>query len=242
MRIFGFSLMGCFVFSMSGFANTNVDFPEIPEIREVNISPEHVFVPLGFDKNDTSEVIVTGWYPNPCYEWSRSLVSNSSNSIDIHMKALVKQGMDTVCIDMAVPYMESIKLGNLREGESKISVGHIETKILINKANSSSIDDHLYGQVQRVQVADKKALILEIEHPSDCIAYDRTEWVYNGADTCAVLPIMKKVKEICVRNPQTFEYQFPIPKECMKSDKVLFHVRSLGGKAVNFLLKKKLGI
>lgn len=236
MRIFSFSLMGCLIFSLGSLAN--VGLPELPEIKEVNLNAEHVFIPSGFDSNDNSEIVITGWYPNPCYEWSRSVISKEGDKINVQLKALVKRGMDTVCIDMAVPYMESVKLGSLHEGVSKLLIDDIATQMRISKAGTSSIDDHLYGQVRHVR-AENKALMLEIENPSDCIKLDRIETVFNGADTCSVLPIMKKVKEHCPRRPETFEYRYEIPEECLGTEKVLFHVRSLEGKAVNFLFRNK---
>lgn len=236
MRIFSFSLMGCLIFSLGSLAE--VGLPELPEMREVNLTVEHVFVPKGFDSNDNSEIVVTGWYPNPCFEWSRSIVHKGSHRIDVQLKAWVKRGMDTVCIDMAVPYMESVKLGSLHEGISKLSVDDIVTEMVIDSTDSSSIDDFLYGHVRHVR-ADGKALILEIERPSDCIKLDRIESISNGKDTCSVLPIMKKVKDHCPRDPETFEHRFEMPEGCLKAEKILFHVRSLEGKAVNFLFKNK---
>ncbi len=236
MRIFGFSLMGCLIFSLG--AISNIGLPDIPEIREVDLKAEHVFVPKGFDSNDMTEIVVTGWYPNPCYEWSRSVIHKQTGNVNVQLKALVKKGIDTVCIDMAVPYMESVKLGAMHEGHSKLWVNEIQTQLEITKANSNSIDDYLYGQVRRVY-AESSALVLEIEHPSDCIVLDRIESMFNGKDVCSVLPIMKKVKDTCPRNPQILDYRFEIPEKCFTADKVLFHVRSLEGKAVNFLLKNR---
>lgn len=241
MRIFGFSLMGCLIFSLASTAG--IGFPDLPEIKEVNLDVEHVFVPKGFDSNDNSEIIVAGWYPNPCYEWSRAIIQKQPMGVQIRLKAWVKQGMDTVCIDMAVPYMESIKLGPLQEGQSQLLLmaqkpeDNIKTKIDIAKAGSSSIDDHLYGQVKQVRAEDG-ALILEIEHPSDCITLDRIESISNGKNVCSILPIMKKVKDTCPRRPQIYDYRFEIPQGCLEAEKVLFHVRSLEGKAFNFLLKR----
>jgi hypothetical protein len=134
--------------------------------------------------------------------------------------------------------MESVKLGNLHEGISQLSIDDIATEMRISEAGSSSIDDHLYGQVRHVRV-DDNALILEIENPSDCIKLDRIETVFNGKNTCSVLPIMKKVKERCPRQPETHNYRYEIPEECLGAEKVLFHVRSLEGKAVNFLFRNK---
>lgn len=236
MRIFGISLMGCFIFSLGALAD--IGLPDLPQIKEVNLQVEHVYVPKGFDSNDNSEVVVTGWYPTPCYEWSRAVVHKEQDSLNVNIKAFVKEGMDTVCIDMAVPYVESVKLGALREGRLVLTVDAIKSHIEVTKASSSSNDDYLYGQVRRVS-SEGKDLVLEIELPSTCIELDRIQAVSNGIDTCSILPIMKKVKDICPRNPQTIKQRFPMPAECLKTEKVLFHVRSLEGKAVNFLFKNK---
>src|SRR3989338_7984988 len=135
MRIFAFSLMGCCLFSWAVLAADI--FPDIPQFKEVNLVAEHVFGPQGFDSNDNSEVVITGWYPNPCYEWSRVVLDKKPEGVNISLKAFVKQGLDTVCIDMAVPYMESVKLGALQVEKSKLSVGRLETDMVIEKADSA---------------------------------------------------------------------------------------------------------
>lgn len=236
MRIFSISLMGCFTFSL--FASTDVGLPDMPDIREVSIAAEHVFVPKGFDSNDNSEVVATGWYPNPCYEWSRAVVRKNQDAVHVDLKAFIKEGTDMVCIDMAVPYMETVKLGALKAGNSELLVGHLESKVEVTKANSNSIDDYLYGQVRSVR-SEKGQLVIDLERPSDCIELDRLQTVFNGKDVCSVLPIMKKIKEVCPRNPVMDTHRLDISEECKQADKVLFHVRSLEGKAVNFLLRNR---
>lgn len=230
MRFFDFRLMGSLIFSLELWSIG----PELPQIREVNLRIEHIFVPEGFDSNDTSEIIVTGWYPNPCYEWSRALVTRQATVIDVRLRAFVKEGLDTVCIDMAVPFMESVKLGALPAGQLNLLVANQTAQMKVTQAGSNSIDDYLYGKVRHVRV-EGTSLILEIEHPSTCIVLDRIEHIYNGKDTCAILPIMKQVHEECPRTPRTFEYRFEIPKEYLEKEKLLFHVRSLEGKSVNYL-------
>src|ERR1043165_9008871 len=67
MRFFVFRLMGSLLFSIGALAAPGS--PIVPQIREVNLPIEHVFILKGFDSNDALEVFVSGWYANPCQEW-----------------------------------------------------------------------------------------------------------------------------------------------------------------------------
>jgi hypothetical protein len=233
MGFFKVSLMG-FLFFL-GTGAVYADPVEIPRIREVDQAAEHVFVPNGFDSNDNSEIIVSGWYPNPCHEWSRSIIHKHKNEVNIKLKALVKDGSDRVCIDMAVPFMESVKMGPMGQGDFQIHVGEKEASMHISKTDSGSIDDYIYGKVIHVTSADQK-LTIEMEKPSSCLVFDQFKVVYNGHDTCAILPIMKQTSRTCPRDPSVFTQTLNIPGECLeKSEKVLFHIRSLEGKSVNYL-------
>ena len=164
--------------------------------------------------------------------------SPENKQVADQLRGFVKKGMDTVCINMAVPFLESVKLGAIQEGLSRLLVADKESHIEVTQPNSGFIDNYIYGQVRHV-TSIKKSLFLEIEHPSSCIRFERFETIYNGSDTCSVLPIMKKVQNSCPRDPQTFEYELKIPPECLQRDKVLFHVRSLEGKSVNYLFENR---
>ncbi len=233
MGFFNVRLMGSSLF-LAGAA-VYADPVEMPKIKEVDQSAEHIFVPNGFDSNDNSEIVVSGWYPNPCHEWSRSIVHKNKNEVNVRLKALVKEGSDQVCIDMAVPFMESIKMGPMGEGDFQIRVGDKEASMRVSQTDSGSIDDYIYGKVTHVTSVDQK-LMIDMEKPSSCLSFDQFKVVYNGHDTCAVLPIMKQISKTCPRNPSTFTQTLDIPDECLeKAEKVLFHIRSLEGKSVNYL-------
>ncbi|MBL4818689.1 MAG: hypothetical protein JKY15_05595 [Deltaproteobacteria bacterium] len=240
--------MGCLLFSFGALADIgafdlrpelDIDVPELPRQRVVHLMPEKVFIPKGFDSNDSSEVIISGWYPNPCYEPLEAEVIKENGQIFITPRAKLIQRSDRVCIAMAVPYVKSIKLGMMKPGLTKISMldiwtGHLE----VEPEGKDSIDDHLYGKVTHVRSGDK-ALFVEIEQPSSCITFDSFKFISNNKDTCAVLPIMKQVQRVCPKDPRVFEYRFDIPAECQIAEKVLFHIRSLGGESVNHIHKDR---
>ncbi|MES2504568.1 MAG: hypothetical protein V4534_06800 [Myxococcota bacterium] len=237
MRFFHFRLMGSLLFSMGTLAAPG--YVMVPQIREISLPVEHIYILSGFDSNDAPELFVSGWYANPCQEWGRAIIylDRDSQKIDINLKALSRDSSDAVCINMAVPYLESIKLGSLSSGTWALAIGDRIENLPIIEAESSSIDEHLYGQVRHVTSSDDE-LTLHIELPSSCIELDRIEAIYNGKNACAILPIMKKVKEHCPRDPRMKEYSYTIPEAYLTAEKVLFHVRSLEGKSVNHLYSR----
>jgi hypothetical protein len=73
-------------------------------------------------------------------------------------------------------------------------------------------------------------------NPSDCLEFDRVEFVSNGSDTLAVLPIMKQVRDYCPAKEVPFKYEVEVPR-VLRRDVILLHVRTMNGQAVNFLYK-----
>lgn len=83
--------------------------------KEVDISISDAFIPGGFDSDADSYVVVNGVYPNGCYRWLRSEVTNNDNfNHDIKAVASVSQGL---CIMVLVPFNHDVHLGKLASGE-----------------------------------------------------------------------------------------------------------------------------
>lgn len=83
--------------------------------KEVDISISDAFVPGGFDSDADSYVIVNGVYPNGCYRWLRSEVTDQ-DAFNHEIKAIasVSQGL---CIMVLVPFNHDVHLGKLASGE-----------------------------------------------------------------------------------------------------------------------------
>lgn len=93
---------------------------------EVILAPvEHLYVPTGFDSNDSVEVVVTGNFPNTCYSRNKVEVKVRDAIIDIKVTSLAPEGSlitGRACPEMLVPFKEVVGVGNLQGGEYEIRV------------------------------------------------------------------------------------------------------------------------
>lgn len=217
--------------------------------EEVNIGIEHVFVPKGFDSNDSNvEVVIAGNLPDTCHRLPRGVSNVTGNRVDIEMKATKVSGADTVCIMAVVPYMVSVSLGTLNEGQYDIVVVGENSQqknsyIYIDRPNSASINNYSYAYVRSVKKGQYgqhgQEWIIEGEHPSSCMKLDRVEIYVNDAqDTYSVLPIIKAVEPICDRLMTPFSYSVYIPESLPNRRMRLMHVRKIDGTALNYLIKR----
>lgn len=208
--------------------------------HDVDIPFEDVHVPLGFDSNDKAiEFVVTGNVPTPCYYQPKGVVKIEGNSILVEMKAIQIVDKDVACIEAVVPYLVTVSLGQLREGNYNIKVNpgkesEKATMLVVGKPRSDSIDDFDYANVTSVEMNhDDGILLLKGAHPSSCINIDRIEMVPNpNRNTFAVLPIVRQDFPVCDRMMKKFAYEIPIPKD-IRGQSVVFHIRKIAGNSLN---------
>jgi len=58
---------------------------------------EHLYVPTGFDSNDSVEVIVTGNFPNACYSRNNVEVKMTGDIIDIKVTSISPGKLKKLC-------------------------------------------------------------------------------------------------------------------------------------------------
>ncbi len=207
------------------------------ELIMTEIAVDHVFVPKGIDSNDMANVIIFGWSPSPCYESVQGKAVMLDNKIQVSAQAFMRP--NRICLPLATPYIATIDLGILKKGDflvqfQKEKAFFIDAGILsVEAPKSDTADNFVYAHVERVEASeDASKITLSGRNPSDCFELDRIEMIFNDKDTYAVLPIMKQVKADCPRKMVPFRYDIDIAKE-KNAERILWHVRSLGGKAVN---------
>ena len=80
---------------------------------DVTVSIASAKIPSGFDPTDVVS-IVSGYYPNSCYAWSRADVNNlDAYTHEIKAIAFVAQG---ACLTVLVPFSEEVHLGSFEKG------------------------------------------------------------------------------------------------------------------------------
>lgn len=201
---------------------------------------DEVFVPNGFDVNDNSEIIVSGYLPNLCHKSPQTEIKINGNKIHVKVSALKYGDSNPFCPEMIVPFLETIKVGVLDKGNYEILINEAtryeqKSSMYINESVSNALDDHIYANVFYVDSEEGDEYVnLKGYNPSDCLEYDHVEIISNKSNTYSVLPIMKKVRDFCPMKMTPFSYQVKVPKLIQKS-RVLLHVRGMDGNSVNSL-------
>jgi hypothetical protein len=219
-------------------------FPNAGEAVNVNVSEEeiaadNVFAPLGFDNNDSSELIVTGMLRNLCYKAPKATAQVIGNQIRVTVTALHVRAPGGYCAQMAVPFQEVIELGVLPSANYQVVVASqppttpLNTSLSVVEASTSSIDDFVYASVDWIETfKDSRKAVLHGYNPSDCYELDAVQLVSNNKDAYSVLPIMKQVNTTCPLKMVPFSYEFQVPRG-MTASQILLHTRVLNGKSVN---------
>ncbi len=211
----------------------------------VNAPIQKLFIPSGYDNNDNVEVIVTGFFTNPCYARHKFTVDVVDDVIDIKITALSTLRVDEACMDMMIPFKEVVTIGNLQAGDytifvNKNTANEIKDKMKVNLASSQSVDDHIYAMVDYIDLGfvggENGELNLVGWLPSDCLEFDRVEMIDNGKDVLSVLPIMKRVSDFCPMKLTPLNIPVKFDTTRFKSKQVLVFTRTIDGKSVNALI------
>jgi hypothetical protein len=205
---------------------------------EAMVPVDHIYVPEGFDSNDNSEVVVTGFLPNMCHKSPSADIEVKGNDINIKVTSLYYHESNPFCPEMIVPFTKSVPLGVMDKGNYNILVNGKspwakKAKIGIAESTSNSVDEFQYAYVEYVQKEEGSRIVtLRGYNPSDCFVLDKIDYVSNKKDTLSVLPKMKQIREFCPMKMVPFSYDFEVPSE-LAAKKILLHVRTMDGSSVN---------
>jgi hypothetical protein len=203
---------------------------------------DHLYVPQGFDSNDSVEVVVTGTFPNACFSRNQVDVKITGDVIDIKVTAISPDHRallgERFCPQMLVPYKEVVALGNLQGGEYEIRVNDasryaLRDKLAVGEASSNSVDDDLYAAIDRIEQKSKDEYVLHGWRYSNCVEVDKVKVVPNNKDTLSLLPIMKKVSDFCPMKGMPVSFPVKVDLSSLKMKQPLFHVRTMDGKSFN---------
>jgi hypothetical protein len=210
--------------------------------EDVIVTSNFVHIPKGFDGNDKDvQVVVTGDLPNTCYRRPYGETKIVGDKIKIDVLATKLNDKNLVCIQAVVPYMITVQLGQLAEGNYAVQVNpgtdsSQEALLNIEKPSSSSIDNFTYANVSSVKHNGKNPYVtLEGFHPSSCMVIERVDMISNkDNDTFSLLPIIKQAAPECDRMIKPFSVDVALPLFSQKE--ALVHVRKLDGHALNVLV------
>jgi hypothetical protein len=173
----------------------------------------NTFAPKGFDSNDHATVSVAGALPNTCYHSPRAQVEQVGRKVTVSVSAHYRQSER--CTKVKVPFLS----------------------LTVVESQGQAVDDYIYAHVEYIDENDfDRGIVLVGSNPSDCLELERVEFVSNGRDTLAVLPIMKQVQDHCPAKEVPFRYEVDVPK-VLSREIIMLHVRTMNGLAVNYLYK-----
>ena len=203
----------------------------------VPVSAQYLFVPKGFDDNDSIEVVVDGYLPSTCYKQTepKITVDELARTVTVQPMALLFQG---ICLDVLVPFTEVARVGILSTGEYRVSTpSNTEQLMQVARSTNAGPDDNLYAPVDSVHVTvepENQKIYAEIDgrYTNTCMAWEKAT-VIDTSDTIQLLPIIKMNES---PDCQELEFPFKIVKVELPwrgPGRYLLHTRGLNGKATN---------
>lgn len=221
--------------------STSLMASSLSQAKSKLIPITNAFIPFGFDSNDNSEIVVTGYLPDLCYQGPKYKAKLENGIVTIHVSAHQVTG-DVVCPRVIVPFQMTIPMGQLDARDFKIQVNP-KTKtekrgiLEVSQAQDKRIDNYMYAYVNDVKVEGDYLYIKGI-NPSDCFELTEIKIIDNGRDTYSVLPKVRIIKDVCKPVSTDFTYKKRF-KNTLNVDEALFHVRVMDGRSVNKVITLK---
>jgi hypothetical protein len=205
---------------------------------------KHLYIPEGFDSNDSVEVVVTGEFPNTCYARNRVEVKFKDELIDVTITAIAPDDSKKdlgFCTDVIVPFKEVIAVGNLQGGRYSVRVngesqGSLRDDLLVVESTSSAVDDSVYAAVERVEDKGNGNYILHGWNYSPCLEIDTITVVSNKKDTLSILPVMKQTSDFCPMKGVPVSHPVKLDFSTLKMKQPLLHVRTMDGRSINTIV------
>ena len=212
---------------------------------QVILSPvDHLYIPEGFDSNDSVELVVSGTFPNTCYARNNVEINVVDDLINIRITALAPESSkkdSRACAEMIVPFKEVVSVGNLQGGSYLVQVNkgsryELSKSLKVLESPSSAIDDHVYAAIDWVEIKGDGEYALHGWKYSNCFELDKVQVVSNKSDTFSILPVMKQLTDFCPMKGMPVVFSVKLNFSDLKTKKPLLHVRTMDGKSVNTII------
>lgn len=239
---FLFALLTSSVFGGTVNESGDVSQGDIVRPQVVALNPEYVFIPTGFDNNDNSQIVLFGYLPNTCYRTGGTLSKIDEKLKKIYITHSAYLYSDEICLEVAVPYVQTIDLGILSEGHYEILLkngnGQFQPQgeMIIHESKIAAADDHLYAPIEDAYVerlpGQTPILVLKGTFPNQCFSMNTVETIYTAHNIIEILPIINvHTGGPCPQSEQPFIVKVPLDRP--GQGKTLIHIRSLNGQSVN---------
>jgi hypothetical protein len=217
---------------------------EVPEIKRVPVVD--VYSPFGFDSNDNTEIVVSGYLPNLCHQHPMTDIEVIGNTIYVEVRSYYYHPSNPYCPGVEnVPFITTVSMGILPAGMYDIVVNKgirsKKSKIGIRQATSDLIDESIYANIQYIEESEAgRSVNLVAMNFVDCLRLKEVRHKVHG-QTISILPILEQYKGECKKSNKIQKYKFDVPR-LKVGDKqgILLHVRKMDGRSVNHLYRSAL--
>jgi len=232
----GWGFVGFILFSI--FHVSSVTASEF--VREIEHPLEKALVPVGYDNNDSVQIVVTGKFKSTCYQIGTiyTSVDRKRKIVELQLSAYEYKGC---LLDVEVPFHQVVSIGLLREEgtyqlrdmTNKKEIGVL--KVDPAPASSEGTDQFSYPPLLDAFVVERRSgrrvLMLTGVFSDSCLRFQDVEVKYYP-EVVVVLPKIHRPRNSgCEKGEFAFKREVPLVNELPK--KFLLHVRSWGGQSIN---------
>lgn len=215
----------------------------------VDVSPDRVFAPLGFDDNDNSQIVLDGELGDTCYKLGPTVVRVDLDAHKIFVRQQAFYYPGGWCADVRIPYVQTVDLGILKAGQYEVLVEQPDhtmksyTSMPVAIATTASPDDFLYAPVTDARLENGIGIFDENGHrnPSlslngyfsnSCMKLKEVKMIVRPNNVVEVLPIVTIDRTISCAQV-TSEFNASVSLKDIAGGRYLIHIRSLNGQSIN---------
>lgn len=220
----------------------------------VDLPLKGVYLPrVGFDDNDSIEIVIDGELPALCHTLNEPKASVDKANKKIKITQTASRRTDGACAESATlpeealvtnPFQETINVGQLEAGRYEISyvteAGDRVRKFDVATAPVASVDNARYAMVSNASVpdvtrsTDETTLQISGMLPTPCHQLGGVS-VQTVDDVTIVLPVIKVTSTgPCLQVLRPYRTTVDLGK--LEAGRRLVHIRSANGRSVNRLL------
>lgn len=227
--------------ALAGAALGQTTPPVLSEPTKVPAAYEKAYIPIGFDSNDSVEVVLEGRFSSSCWRPAEISFAVDQDKLEIHVGPAAYLYPARLCAQMILPFDRVVNFGVLKTGNYKLvqaTDGAFLGEVLVKPATTERPDDFLYAPVSQAfykKKANGGEVTMAGNFPNSCMMMDEVK-VTVQPDVVVLQPIAKIEKRLgCHDGHFPFQVKTKIPQ--VPAGRYLLHVRSMNAKSINSLVE-----
>lgn len=237
-----------------GFVAASASFVVMAgEKIKVEIPVQAALAPkVGFDDNDTIEVVLHGNLPNSCYSVGDYEVVKDDTTQTVRVKQFAFKNLEGVCAEgaelpvhmkMQIPFTNPVTIGHLPVGNYSIEFSELGGQVgmrslAVEAAPALTVDTKPYAIISNIESSDffgaNDSVKVKVRGMvnSTCVKLDENPQVVQQGDVVIVLPTVHVTPNMmCAEMLVPIEKEFDFGKNEVGHH--LIHVRSMNGRSMN---------